>query len=485
MARVDSRQARRAPRRYRYTVLTAALILLAHVVGSLSTASAAEERITVCPTCTITTPADAIAQAPPGARIEVHAGQYDGPITIDRPVSLIGVDQPEIVGDGTGTLIRVIAPDVRIEGFTVRGTGTSLDHEDTAILVEAPGVTLVGNTIQDALFGIYLKNAPRGTLQDNVVQAKELPIARRGDGIRIWYSDDVVVEGNTARDGRDVILWYSNRGTVRNNAFDRGRYGLHLMFSDDAQIDGNSLRSNSIGLYIMYSRNAIVTGNWLSDNHGPSGGGLGAKDVDGLTVEGNRFVNNRYGAQLDNSPREPQIEHSFRGNIFAFNGVAVGMLPNVRSTTFSANTFDDNIENVAILGGGVLRDVHWQGNYWSDYAGFDADRDGIGDHPYRSQRFFESVTDRHPSLNLFLYSPASIAVDFAARAFPVVQPTIKLEDPGPLVRPPASAMLPGPGRLSTDARLVLVTLGMLAIIAAIAAIRRLLPSATPVVTFGA
>jgi nitrous oxidase accessory protein len=83
-----------------------------------------------------------------------------------------------------------------------------------------------------------------------------------------------------------------------------------------------------------------------------------------------------------------------------------------------------------------------RGNYWSDYAGFDADGDGIGDVPYRSQRLFESLLDDQPNLRLFLFSPAAMAVDFAAKAMPRVRPQIKLEDPAPLMQPISSAELP-------------------------------------------
>jgi len=76
---------------------------------------------------------------------------------------------------------------------------------------------------------------------------------------------------------------------------------------------------------------------------------------------------------------------------------------------------------------------------------YDAAGDGTGDVPYRSDRLFEDLADRRPELRLFALAPASHALDFAARAFPLVRPQPKLEDPAPRMRaalpaaPPATA----------------------------------------------
>jgi nitrous oxidase accessory protein len=453
------------------------LVLLAFPVTAQS---AAESTATVvCPSCPVTSLAEAVAAAQPGDRIEVRGGTYPGELTIAKPLTLIGADHPVIDGKGTGTLVRVTGADVTIQGFILRNTGSNHDKEDAAIVVEQGRATIVGNRIEDALFGIYLKQAPGSIVRANVVIAKRLDVAMRGDGIKIWYCDDVVIEGNQASDGRDAILWYSNRAVVRNNVFERGRYGLHLMFSDEALIEANALNTNSIGLYIMYGRNERIIGNSLSNNHGPSGGGIGLKDVDNAVVEGNRFVNNQIGAQIDTSPREIGIENVWRGNVFAFNEIGVGIMPSVRHNTFVDNAFVDNTEHVGIIGRGQLRDLTWavdgRGNYWSDYAGYDADRDGIGDLPYRSQRLFESLTDETPSLRLFTFGPAATAIDFAAKAFPETRPETKLEDPAPLMSAPVSPYLPTTGAISSGSRFVLGAAGLAAIAFVLAAVARLRP----------
>ena len=447
------------PRASRFAIaiiLTLGLLPLVNLSGQAQPATT-DADLLVCDTCEITTLAEALESAVPGDVIEVRGGTHPGPVVIEMDLVLRGVDNPVIDGKGEGTVLTIRNATVTLTGFTVRGTGTSLHREDSAVLVDSAQATIQGNIIDDALFGLYVKNSPHTILRDNTVIGKNIPVASRGDGIRVWYCDDIIIENNIAQDGRDVILWYSDRGIVRDNQFDYGRYGLHLMFSDGTLIESNSLRGNSIGLYVMYSRDVVIRTNSMSDNHGPSGGGLGLKDVDGAEITSNRFVNNRIGAQIDTSPREPNLEHVWSGNVFAYNEAALGLMPAVRHNTFTDNAFIDNMENVTILGGGQLRDLSWaldgRGNYWSDYVGYDADGDGIGDVPYKSQQLFESLMDQHPQLRLFIFSPAAMAIDFAARAFPAVQPREKFTDPAPLMSPPATVGLPPVEQAATWTRI--------------------------------
>lgn len=53
-----------------------------------------------------------------------------------------------------------------------------------------------------------------------------------------------------------------------------------------------------------------------------------------------------------------------------------------------------------------------RGNYRSDYAVYD------GDVPCPSQQIFESMTNQHQQLWIFIFSPPAMAIDFAARALP-------------------------------------------------------------------
>jgi len=392
--------------------------------------------------------AAAVAQAQPGDTIEVTGGVFTGNLVIDKSLTLIGLDDPVLDAEFFGTVVMITAPDVVVRGFTLRNSGDKLLTEDAGFNVGAPGVLIENNVIDDVLFGIYVHSGPGAVLRGNHITGKELDIARRGDLIRIWDSDDVLIEENVTYNGRDAVLWYSERLTLRNNEFTHGRYGLHFMYCDDAIIEGNRLTHNSVGAYLMYSRRTDVIDNLLAFNRGPSGYGIGLKDVDDASLIGNRFLDNRVGAFLDASPRELDSIGIIEGNLFGYNDIAMEMLPSVRRNLISDNSFVENEQQVVVAGGGQLRDNEWsvdgRGNYWSDYAGYDADGDGLGEMPYQAQRLLDNLLGSRPQLRLFLYSPVVNAVDFAARAFPMVRPQPLLVDEAPLTQPvlPTGAPLP-------------------------------------------
>lgn len=421
------------------------LLLLLHQGVSPSLAQTAGQVITS--QGTYTSPAEALALAQDGDTIDVYGGVF-GSLIIDRPVTLVGHDWPVFDGNGQGTVLRITAPDVTLRGFVIRNGGDSLNEENSSVAVEAPRAVVEHNRLEDALFGIYLREASGSVIRDNVISSKDLPLPRRGDAIRIWYSNDVRVENNVVSRGRDVVLWYSNNLIVRGNEVSFGRYGLHFMYCDDATIEQNVLTNNSVGTFLMYSRRLHMLNNTVAYNRGPSGFGVGLKDMDDAVIEDNLFLDNRIGAFLDNSPRQVNSIGRFEGNVFAYNDIGVDLMPSVRHNQFSANTFVDNGQQVSISGGGGgrLQDNDWTpeevGNYWSDYVGYDANMDGLGDIPYKSERLFENLMDNNSALRLFVYSPVEQAIDFASRAVPFVKPQPKLSDQLPLMSPRLPDNLP-------------------------------------------
>ena len=265
-----------------------------------------------------------IDAAEAGDVVRLTPGTYDGGITIDRPLTLVGEGWPVIDGHGEGSVVTVAAPDVTIRGVVIANSGKRLDRENAGITSDlSPRIRIIGNRFRNVLFGMFLRHAHDAEIRGNEIGGMDLFIARRGDGIRIWQSSGVVVEGNHVANGRDSVFWFADGVTVRDNHVEDGRYGLHFMYSDGAVVEGNVLERNSVGAFLMYSTDLTVAGNVFHSNRGPSGYGLGLKDVDGLVVSGNRFVENRVGLYADNSPSKVNLHHRLESNVFAFNNTGV------------------------------------------------------------------------------------------------------------------------------------------------------------------
>ncbi|MBX3385032.1 MAG: nitrous oxide reductase family maturation protein NosD [Phycisphaeraceae bacterium] len=408
-----------------------------------------------------------IAAAEHGQTVVVPAGLYREHVRITKPISLVADGRVVIDGGGRGDIVEITAPDVTLRGFTIRNTGIDLDRENAAVRAVAPRVTIESNTLEDVLFGIDLRESPDSVVRGNVIGGKPLDIARRGDGLRLWRCDRTLVEGNTIHDGRDAILWYSTGVIVRRNVGHDCRYGLHLMFSDDVTIADNQFTRNSVGIYLMYSTGVELTGNRLIRNRGPSGYGIGLKETDRFSVRNNLIVGNRTGVYIDGSPFTDRQPGEFTGNTLAYNDVGMMFLPSARGNELTENNFIDNIDQIAVAGRGSLEaNRFWKGdrgNFWSDYTGYDANADGVGDFVHESHTLFENLMDREPSLRLFLFSPAQQAIEFVGRAVPAVRPEPKFVDEVPLMRPVlvacADSAQPAPVVALAASAFGLITLG--------------------------
>jgi nitrous oxidase accessory protein len=427
-------------------------------------------RLVVSPAGPYTTVQAALADARDGDLIEVRAGQYHGPLLVDKAVTLQGDGMPSIDNGGEGTVVTLAKAGAALRGFEVRGSGVEPDQDHAGITLAAPDTLAEGNRLYDVLFGIYLAGAPGAVARGNDITSKaEYDVGRKGDGIRLWESPRAVVEGNTVHESRDVVIWYSEQVVIRDNTIEHGRYGIHLMYCNGAHIEHNRLLDNSVGIYTMYSDDTVLRDNLIRGQRGPSGYALGFKDSADVEVLGNVLVDNRAGLFLDNTPFGPSQLH-VSGNTLAFNDVGVMLLTDTQGGQFTGNTFWENEEQVAIQGGGAGGKNEWQGNYWSDYTGFDANGDGTGDVPYHAERLFENLLDRVPPLRALIYSPAAQAVELAAAAFPIMRPLPKLTDAAPLTQPPAlpAFALPAQGGTAEMAVAAALLLGCAVLCAALA-----------------
>ncbi len=377
--------------------------------------------------------------------IIVPPGVYVGNLVVDKPVVLDGQGQATIDGGGEGVVVQLSAAGITLRGFTIRNSGSGVDHEPAGILINDGPVIIENNQIVDTLYGIDMRQSPGSIIRNNTIHGKDLELGRRGDGIRLWWSHGCTVESNTIDRHRDMVFWYSEDLTIANNRVSNSRYGLHFMYSHNTELRNNTLTSNSVGIYLMYSNSIRIVHNSIVGNRGSSGYAIGLKDCDDITIKRNDLLANRVGIYLDNSPSSVDSYGVVTANMIAFNEIGLLATPITHDNVFSNNAFVENEEQVTVHGSGQLMKNEFSadgiGNFWSNYSGFDKDNDGIGDFSHEPRSLFRSLLARHPNLRIFLHSPAQQAVELTARAFPELSPAPMFIDASPLTRPPEFEVL--------------------------------------------
>ena len=322
--------------------LTAPLLILAMTLAlgaGPASARPAGEALIVSPEGPFRTIEAALEAAQDGDLIQVYAGTYAGPLVVQRSVRLEGIDWPVIDGGGRGTVVTLTAPGIVLSGFEIRGSGIEPDRDHAGITLTAPGIRVENNRLAEVLFGIFVAQADDAVLLGNEITSKsQFEQGRRGDAIRVWYSQRPRLESNHVYAARDVVLWYSSDAVLRDNHIEGGRYGIHLMYCDRVRIESNRLQDNSVGIYTMYSTGTVLRENLIRGQRGPSGYALGFKDADDVQVQGNVIVDNRVGVYLDGTPYSPQGFARFDNNLLAFNDVGVNLQPAVRRNVFAGNT---------------------------------------------------------------------------------------------------------------------------------------------------
>jgi hypothetical protein len=125
----------------------------------------------------------------------------------------------------------------------------------------------------------------------------------------------------------------------------------------------------------------------------------------------------------------------FRNNVIAENDVALQIYGSSSNLSFSGNRFVENLSPLQVVGrhANALWEINGQGNFWSDYDGYDLDGDNVGDRPHRIQNVFEYLEGNYPRLRIYLTSPAAQALAAAERAFPVIQSSSEA-DSRPIMR---------------------------------------------------
>ncbi len=418
-----------------------ALVLLATVTGDEMPAAAAagvEGRPPAAQTSTLQARVDAAA---PGSVVEVGPGSYAGDLVLDKPLHLVGRGRPRLAGSGAGSVVRIRADGVVIEGFDIDGRGGGdLGRDSSGVHVAARRVTVRDCRITRSLFGVYLREASGAVVERCRIEG--IPgkdPGEKGSGIHVWNTEGFTLSGNEIARVRDgFYIQSSPRGVIRGNVARDLRFGLHYMFSDDNLFEDNLFENGAAGTALMYSRRIVFRRNRFLHNRGFASVGLLFKACDDVLAESNLIADNARGIFLEGS-----YDNVFRGNVIAESDAAIVLYDSCAGNRFEGNSFVANQTPLTLVG--RRTDTRFDGNYWSDNGQPDLDGDGRADRPYRLSSVFDHFRGNLTAADLFTQGFAAAALGAAERAFPVLDP-IPVEDHSPLARPPLLPLVPRPGQ---------------------------------------
>jgi nitrous oxidase accessory protein len=376
--------------------------------------------------------ARAIAEAAPGDVLHLAPGRHDGPVVLERPITLDGQGAASLIGDGSGSVITVTGADITIRGMEIQGSGSSHETIDSGVQLRrtAERVLVEDNRIIGNLHGVDVHGATDSTVRRNtIVGRRDARMNDRGNGVYVWNAPGTLIQDNDIRFGRDgIFVNASNHGTFRGNLFRDLRFAVHYMYANQSEISGNVSIGNHLGFALMFSNRITVHDNLsLGDrNHGLMLNYANNADIRGNLVRG--------GAE-----KCTFIYNAHRNLIYdnRFEGCAIGIHFTAGSerNALTGNAFVGNQTQVKYVG---TRDIEWsfegRGNYWSDHPAFDLDGDGIADSRFRPNDLMDHILWSQPAAALLLGSPAVQLIRWSQASFPATLPGGVL-DSHPLTRP--------------------------------------------------
>lgn len=344
-------------------------------------------------------------QAKPGDTLILKSGNYHGPITINKQLTI----RPE---EGGTIELRNMSdlPAITIEADNTTIAGLRITDvmvkETPTVLVKGHRAVMDRLHIQTGGDGISVRDANEGTLTNNTIDwmADDVQMADKGNGVDIFNGHRWKITDNTIRDVHDGIYMESSDDIlVSGNVIERSRYGVHCMYTNRTIIERNIGNLNVTGAMVMTARQVSVDGNvFTKQSQNVNSQGILLYDTHETTVTNNTVDGNRVGLYVELS-----TGNFLKNNRVSYNFVGMQLLES-SANSIKGNQFIGNVSDAQARGS----EENWiTENYWDNFRGIDADGDGISDITYSMNPFFQGLTKKRRAFQLFFQSPGMVFLE--------------------------------------------------------------------------
>ncbi len=320
--------------------------------------------------------------------------------------------------------------------FLVEQRNVSIPSEEAGqvILIGCKNVSIENATLNNCSTGILMYRCSECSILNN-------RIAGNLHAILVSQSSSCKLYGNLIHCNENGLnTFHSHNLSVLNNRFLKNEWGFSLLDGSNCSIINNTFDSTLYSITVAYTSKSLITNNYIERSENAIAIGFEGRwnkilnntirnSGLGLLINGywNWIMNNTFYRNVEGVQNLWGDTNLFKGNIFERNEYAMDLIW-CTSNEILWNTFRYN--NYSIISWGEKNRIHhnffinnlhraydfyknrWddgvEGNYWSDYRGFDINGDGIGDLPYKIKGWFNF--DRHPlmhmiNLTVHIYKP--------------------------------------------------------------------------------
>jgi nitrous oxidase accessory protein len=349
-------------------------------------------------------------------------------LIIDKPITIIG-NGSTLDAEFKGGGLNINTDSIFITNLIINNIKSSYTKDIAGVYAYDVSCFIFERIeFNHPFFAFLIQRSNNGIIRNNTINGNAIDEISSGNGIHLWKSEDIEIYENTISKMRDGIYleFVENSITYSNISRNQIRYGLHFMFSNNNSYKHNIFEKNSAGVAVMFSRNIVMENNTFKKNWGTCSYGLLLKEIYDAEISNNLFDNNTIGINAEGSTRV-----SYYNNIFKGNGWAVKITGGCFDNIFYTNDFLNNTFDISYQG--RQNGNKFNGNYWTNYTGYDLDKNGIGDIPYRPVKLFSYIVNRTPETIILHRSLFVDIINFSEKVSPIFTPK-ELQDLEPVLK---------------------------------------------------